>query len=158
MTWPTHRRNVCARCQEPCALQHDDAARCVPEARCVLKRWQTLPPGITGGFPQPLVPATAKKAAPEAWGPPKWAALHEWALASATDAAERARWLRAFAAGLPGCDCRSHWRAMLAGHPPPLAADNATLFAWTVERHNEVNARKGKPIIGLAEALSIWSN
>lgn len=95
-------------------------------------------------------------AAPEVWGPPAWRRLHRWALDSAPDVAAREKWLSHFAASLPVCDCKSHWREMLARTPAPLAGDVAMLFAWTVARHNEVNVRKGKPEMTLDAALAIY--
>ncbi len=93
-----------------------------------------------------LLPARPRpSASPEVWGPPAWARLHAWAASCPRDPVARRRWLADFVASLPQCDCKSHWWAMLAKTPPPLTGSAEELYGWTLDRHNEVNARLGKP-------------
>jgi hypothetical protein len=51
-----------------------------------------------------------------------------------------------------GCACRKFYREWKAQHPPPTK----DFFAWTVELHNAVNDKLGKPQITLNEAIQIW--
>ncbi len=104
-----------------------------------------------------LVPSRPRPAnSPEVWGPPAWARLHAWAATCPLDPVARRRWLADFVASLPQCDCKSHWRAMMRDTPPPLDAPSEVLFEWTVDRHNAVNARKQKPLLGVAAARARW--
>ncbi|PTY03891.1 hypothetical protein DB346_03035 [Verrucomicrobia bacterium LW23] len=68
-------------------------------------------------------------------------------------------WLAAFSARVHGigCNCRAHWRAWCAAHPPPLRGTAAEWFGWTVDAHNAVNGRLGKAEISLGEAYCIWT-
>jgi hypothetical protein len=54
---------------------------------------------------------------------------------------------------LPCGECKAHWVAMIERTPPVFGAE---WFAWTVDRHNEVNARLGKALVPLEEAAEIW--
>lgn len=90
----------------------------------------------------------------EQLGPRLWAELHRrpWAFDLATEEA----WIRdTFTPQLTACACRKNWLAALQSTPPDLTSPEA-YFAWSVDRHNEVNARLGKPTLTLAEALAIW--
>jgi hypothetical protein len=77
-------------------------------------------------------------------GPKLWARLH-----NATGITQA--WLDAFTAEIPCGTCKDHWRAMMQATPPPLG-DDAAMFAWGVDRHNEVNVRLGKAVMTLGEA------
>jgi len=44
---------------------------------------------------------------------------------------------------------------ILKQFPPPMRPD--AMFAWSVEAHNMVNYKLGKPRLGLQEAMRIWS-
>lgn len=84
-----------------------------------------------------------------------WRLLHAYAhsrpdgpLSPAEQLAARA-WLAAFetavveaSAGL--CPCAQHWGRIVAQTPPDLTS-RAAFFWWTVDVHNQVNARLGKP-------------
>ncbi len=72
-------------------------------------------------------------------GPAKWAELHRRALAF--EGSDDSTWLIIFASKLPCGDCKQHWQEMVLRTPP----DWSRYFAWTVDRHNEVNRRLGKP-------------
>jgi Erv1 / Alr family len=59
-------------------------------------------------------------------------------------------------ASIPGmCGCADHWKAIIAKHPPDFTSP-AAFFAWTVDRHNDVNARLGKPIMSHEEARALY--
>lgn len=85
----------------------------------------------------PAAQSTPARPAPEVWGPVMWAQLH-----TATNA--DAAWLEAFTKRIPGgnCECRKHWRAVLAEMPPEYGEG---WKEWTVRAHDAVNARLGKP-------------
>lgn len=158
MNFLSVRLNRCARCPIPCPLQGDRAALAVPEAVCGLGLWQTLPVGISGGVRRELVPVATGVPKPEVWGPAKWAELHTWALKSARVMPdERRAWLANFAATLPQCACKSHWRGLMAEMPAPVVLGTSDdMFAWSVDAHNAVNRMKGKPEISCEEALKRW--
>lgn len=98
-------------------------------------------------------------------GPELWAALHSFALNAdelrPADAAEIMQrdnscreWLGEFAKRLPCGECRAHWVRICTRTPP----DFARFFAWTVDRHNEVNAKLGKPGLSIDQARTIWDS
>lgn len=91
-------------------------------------------------------------------GPKLWTELHRHALSLPGAPIEKTLrlWLDDFARRLPCGDCRSHWKKMVKATPPDLSGA-AAFFAWTVARHNEVNARLGKPAMSVADALALWS-
>lgn len=62
-------------------------------------------------------------------------------------------WFSGWQARIPNinCDCRRHWRELVAAKPPDFSSREA-FFAWTVEAHNAVNERLGKPLVTLEEA------
>lgn len=101
---------------------------------------------------QPVPPQAATRPPQEAHTTRLWGELHRRALEVGAGTDDTA-WLETFAGRLPCGDCRTHWRAMLADHPPHWP----TYFAWTVARHNQVNRRLGKPEIPVAEAMQRWS-
>ncbi len=74
-----------------------------------------------------------------------WRQLHTEVSVSNLDAWEK---------NLPSkdCECKSFYKQWKAQNPPK--ADD--LFDWTVELHNAVNAKLGKPKITLDEARRIW--
>lgn len=51
-----------------------------------------------------------------------------------------------------GCSCKLFYHEWKASNPPR----KDDFFAWTVELHNAVNAKLGKPIITLQQAREIW--
>lgn len=79
-----------------------------------------------------------------------WASLHRRALnVTGPDDA----WLAAFANRLPCGACRIHWQAAVKANPP----DWNQYFAWTVQRHNEISARLGKPLYTVEAAYARWA-
>ena len=97
----------------------------------------------TGGF------------APDFWGPGAWQLMH---MAAATfplrpSGAERAAYLaffRSLATVLPCPGCREGYAEIVAAGgrlalTPAIVRDRLTLFRWTTEVHDAVNAKLGKP-------------
>lgn len=82
---------------------------------------------------------------PSKWGPRKWRELHR--------GFRSADWLLAWVASLPCPECRAHAETLIAESPPNFT-DAEAFFAWTVDFHNAVNARLGKPSLSLAAALA----
>lgn len=89
-----------------------------------------------------------------------WADLHRWALTVPLGGENASRAvldaaLVKFSQRVPCGECRQHWVADVAANPPDYS-DNLALFNWTVDRHNGVNARTGKPVLMYGEARNIW--
>lgn len=53
-----------------------------------------------------------------------------------------------------GCACRQHWSEIIKTNPPRYN----DYFAWTVEAHNTINQRLGKPIVTLEAAKGLWNH
>jgi len=51
--------------------------------------------------------------------------------------------------------CMRHYYKFIDENPIPR---NGGLFTWTVQLHNSVNERLGKPIVSVDEAYNIWFN
>jgi hypothetical protein len=86
---------------------------------------------------------------PPSYGPAMWEKLHRRAGQYQGD---DSAWMKTFSSEVPCGKCRKDWREMLARTPP----DWDKYFAWTVDRHNEINAKLGKPIMSLEEARARW--
>lgn len=84
-------------------------------------------------------------------GSKEWAELHRRTLNWSGD--DDSEWLKEFRLHLPCGECRRHWDGMVARTPP----DWANYFAWTVDRHNEVNAKLGKPVMSIETARQTWA-
>jgi len=54
----------------------------------------------------------------------------------------------------PGCSCREHWKLIVKENPPKFGKD---YFAWTVDCHNKINQKIGKPIYTVEEARKFYS-
>lgn len=89
--------------------------------------------------------------APPFSGAALWAELHTRALAYGGN--DDSAWLATFAHRLPCSTCRPHWLEMVQRTPPDFSEG---YFAWTVARHNEVNARLGKRHVPIEEARELW--
>jgi hypothetical protein len=76
------------------------------------------------------------------WGPPTWQALHCICAGDATRQAKLA-FIAALGPALPCGECREHTLEYTEEHPPSNASD---LFQWSVDFHNAVNEKLGKPI------------
>lgn len=111
----------------------------------------TLEERLPGGgyapvaYPAALMPDPFSHGA----GPALWALLHARAL---THTGTDSTWLDKFNARIPAYCCGEDWHKWCAAHPPRWD----DYFAWTVEAHNAVNVRLGKPTLGLAAAHALW--
>lgn len=101
--------------------------------------------------------SSAADSAEEALNPATWDELHTRALAYTGDPTVEHQWLADFAQRVPtrGCVCRSDWARWARQHPADLSSTD-TYFAWTVEAHNAVNVRLGKPQMSLEAARERW--
>ena len=92
----------------------------------------------------------------EVAGPKIWAELHSNALS--WDGSDQSRMMILGAVGLklPCGQCKMGWQQINKDLPPP-STNASDLFEWTVEAHNRVNDKLGKPRITLDEALAIYS-
>ena len=55
---------------------------------------------------------------------------------------------------IPCSHCRNHYRAYLQQHPVDEGTD---LFQWSVDLHNDVNLRTGKPLVSVSDARRMYS-
>jgi hypothetical protein len=90
---------------------------------------------------------------PEIWGPALWGAIH---MACLTGTAT-AEFMNAIADVIPCPSCGTHFSQLLMEFPFPDGGDASTLFQWSVNVHNKVNARIGKPVFTVEQALQRWS-
>jgi hypothetical protein len=86
-------------------------------------------------------------------GPPLWADLHRWALTTPLDAV--GQWLAVFRRRVPCGKCRREFTSIVQDLPAP-ATSNDDLFAWTVEVHNRVNRKLGKPEMSVEAARPLY--
>ncbi len=87
-------------------------------------------------------------------GPQLWEELHRRALVH-RPGQDDGEWLAKFSLRLPCGHCRADWVRMMQATPPDYSSA-ANFFAWTVDRHNEVNSRLGKPLVSLRAAKVTW--
>jgi hypothetical protein len=78
-----------------------------------------------------------------------WARMHT---ATAPDQA----FVDGITAEIPCGSCRAEWMAMLGRTPADFTSLDA-FRQWAVDRHNEVNARIGKPLVTYAAAAARWN-
>lgn len=109
---------------------------------------------VLGRVRPPVAAATTPDDLMAKVGPPLWGNLHRWALSA--DLTQATAWLDGFARTVPCGECARHWLEITRRTPPDLKNADS-LFAWTVERHNEVNLRLGKPVLDVAAARATWS-
>lgn len=100
---------------------------------------------------------------PSVFGPGTWIVTHTLALVS--DRGERKRDTRFYKLyvyrmihALPCAQCRRHAAQYLKRTPVPKWGSGDSMFAWSVDFHNTVNARLGKPIISLETALEMYED
>lgn len=95
---------------------------------------------------------------PKQWGPHVWASMHAFALFADRDS-ERLGAFRSFlndlVALLPCATCRKDYGAYLANHGMPSPG---SAFEWTVDLHNYVNGKTGKPTMALDAARDQWTS
>lgn len=81
-----------------------------------------------------------------------WRSLHQRALEPVTDIEAEKRFVFTLADSIDGpCECRRHWLSYFAARPPTFDTPEV-YFAWTVEAHNAVNQRLGKPLLTVEQA------
>ena len=90
---------------------------------------------------------------PEVWGPVLWGAIHLTCLTGTATP----EFINSFADALPCPACSAHFKELLMELPFPDSNDPMILFQWSVNVHNSVNARIGKPIITMEQALQRWT-
>jgi hypothetical protein len=90
---------------------------------------------------------------PEIWGPALWGAIH----VSCLTGTATADFMNAIADIIPCPSCGTHFRQLLMEFPFPDGGDALTLFKWSVDVHNSVNSRIGKPVLTIDRALQQWS-
>lgn len=93
---------------------------------------------------------------PQKFGPYFWGSLH-LACLYANDAAALGTFIQSFTEVLPCPACRTHFAEVLAVHAPPTEGTPLDFFRWSVDVHNIVNERLGKPMTTLEEAFALWS-
>jgi FAD-linked sulfhydryl oxidase len=92
--------------------------------------------------------------APTSWGPHAWAMIHLVAASYPTAPTTRDKrayeaFYRSLGDVLPCPGCRAGYAHLLNDTTPlrpEVFADRMSLFKWTVDLHNAVNAKLGKPI------------
>lgn len=99
---------------------------------------------------------------PHRWGPHVWATIHLCCIGApdVLDHMQQAQY-RAFIMSLPyviPCtSCSDHFKKVLESIPvDDMLTGKDDLFRWSVNVHNNVNARLKKPIVSYEEALSHW--
>jgi GR25 family glycosyltransferase involved in LPS biosynthesis len=88
-------------------------------------------------------------------GPGLWKRLHFFAARWNGDRQAVQAFLTQFDADIPCRNCQTDWRAIWATYPVKLDSREA-FFKWTVEVHNIVNTKLGKPQIPLQEANTLY--
>jgi hypothetical protein len=94
-------------------------------------------------------------------GPPAWDVLHYFAfMYPENPSPDEIHWSKMFVHSYPSLlpcpDCRGHFAKLLRDYP--LTNRNRDEFSrWTVDAHNMVNARLGKPTVTYEEALTKYS-
>ena len=94
---------------------------------------------------------------PEKWGPYYWGALHLAAL-GCPDAQVLRTFIECYKTVLPCISCRAHFTQVLDENPVPDSPDPLAIFKWSVDIHNIVNERLGKPIVDYNDAYAIWTD
>lgn len=87
---------------------------------------------------------------PSKWGPHFWATLHIACL-GCQDPKALAEFVEGYLYIIPCLSCREHFEQVLVENPPPEAGD---FFKWSVDVHNIVNKRLGKPEVSYEAALA----
>ena len=87
---------------------------------------------------------------PSKWGPHFWMTLHIACL-GCQDAKVLEDFVEGYKEIIPCLSCREHFEQVLVDNPVPEADD---LFKWSVDVHNIVNKRLGKPEVSYEAALA----
>ena len=87
---------------------------------------------------------------PTKWGPYFWATLHIACL-SCQDYKALAEFVEGYMYIIPCLSCRQHFEQVLVENPVPESGD---FFKWSVDVHNIVNKRLGKPEFSYEDAMA----
>lgn len=88
---------------------------------------------------------------PKSFGPYFWGAFHLACLA-AIDIESLKTFIESYQMVLPCLGCRLHFSQLLAENPFP----DTDHFKWSVDIHNKVNERIGKPVMSYEDAFVHW--
>lgn len=106
----------------------------------------------------PGVPSAPTSSTGTGWdGSAKWRELHIYALTHRPNPHERAAWLKNWSESIPCGDCKKEGRKYIKSHPLPVAASPEEFFSWSVQFHNFVSSKLGKPQLTVEEAKAIWT-
>jgi hypothetical protein len=90
---------------------------------------------------------------PAQFGPYFWGALHLACLGGG----DIKDFIASFPSALPCPACGAHFNDVLKALPFPEGGNPLELFAWSVDVHNVVNRRLGKPIVAYDDAFEFWT-
>lgn len=90
---------------------------------------------------------------PSKWGPYFWGVIHLGCLAGSMTS----EFITMYPSVIPCGVCGQHFAELIQELPFPDSRDPMVLFEWSVDAHNKVNARIGKPILTTEQALAIWT-
>ena len=90
---------------------------------------------------------------PSKWGPYFWGVIHLGCLAGSMTS----EFITMYPSVIPCSACGQHFSELIQELPFPDSRDPMVLFEWSVDAHNKVNARIGKPILTIEQALAIWT-
>jgi len=147
-TWPCGHLTVGElQCFDPC-VHGECEGPLITTSSCKIQM------GCGVGTPKPMEMAITEpkpviETNPSVWGPALWRDLHgrpKTFVPSDSSRESEINWLNSFAEQLPCDECKEHWKEIVSKTPPDLASQQS-YFWWTFDRHNEVNARLGKPVI-----------
>jgi FAD-linked sulfhydryl oxidase len=94
---------------------------------------------------------------PLIWGPPTWEMIHTFAagypnIPTSNDKINVQYFYKYFSQILPCKNCKIHFQKLLDKYPlnDKILKNSQSLLKWTVDIHNKVNMRLGKPIYPFA--------
>jgi hypothetical protein len=90
---------------------------------------------------------------PNKWGPYFWGVIHLGCLTGSM----KPEFIAMYPSVIPCGMCGQHFAELLAEYPFPDSQDPVVMFEWSVNAHNKVNEKIGKPIITAEEAFNIWT-
>jgi len=115
--------------------------------------YPAYPPYHLNQFGQPASVETT-----EEWGRKAWAVFHEntFGYRAGLDEQRCYQFYYSEFLGYIKCaTCLAHYQEIINRTPIRLYSED-DLFAWTVDVHNQVNRKLGKPIVSVCEAKQIW--
>jgi len=94
---------------------------------------------------------------PVKFGPYFWGVLHLVCMGHVEPTALKT-FIELYPSILPCPGCSEHFSQVLKENPFPDSEDGNVLFNWSVDVHNIVNERIGKPKVSFEDALAIWTS